>query len=64
MYKMVTICSNCGTEFEELEKFNEETAFDYVRMCESWWGITFGEHECTGGEIGMKVFKCFREVKE
>lgn len=68
MYKKIFACSNCGTEFiedveiDDFDKKVENLSTDFICFKDSKkWNVY---HKCIGGEIGMKVFKCFREVKE
>lgn len=64
MYKMITQCTNCGTEFESDREY-EECEVELKFVASDTMGIrSYGRHNCVGGEVGMKVFKCFREVKE
>ena len=56
------VCSNCGTEFES-EDVHDLTSFpenfnDELEL------VAYGFHECVGGMIGVKVFKCLMEVNE
>jgi len=56
MYKLITICSNCGTTFESNKTYD-------LRDMDALQIRTHGHHECVDGYVGMKVFKAFKGVK-
>lgn len=62
MYKLITVCTNCGTKFEDDLELNEnEVKIFFDADCNDETPI-FGPHECADGSIGMQVFKCFKKV--
>ncbi len=64
MYKKIFTCSNCGTEFPDdflMDDYHLDQDSEYQR---NYRLQVLETHECIGGEIGMKVFKCYREVKD
>ncbi len=66
MYKMITVCTNCGKEFEEeidIENFDEKVENCHTDfLCFPFKPEWNRYHKCIGGNIGMKVFKCFKQV--
>ncbi len=64
MYKKIFVCSNCGTEFPDDFLMDEYHVDQYISYTRKYGLQVLETHECVGVEIGMKVFKCFREVNE